>query len=127
MVPVGSDIEEEQLTYINEGQYCKHDYEEQLYSDVSEDEDFTDCQEDFKQNCNKLEQKYIEKLHVENVESNEVYAESPVLWNLTEFEEANFHVYNVTLNRPCSAYFKTDLFMPAAGVFEAPPKDGFEP
>ena len=117
MMPVGSDLEEEQLRYINEGQYCRHDYEEQLYSDVSEDEDFTHCQEDFEQNCNKLEREYFEKLHVENVESNEVNVDSPVLWNGTEFEEANFHVYNVTPNRPCSAYFKTDSFMPAAEVF----------
>jgi len=41
--------------------------------------------------------------------------------------EANFHMYNVTPDRPCSAYFKTDVFMPAAEVFEALRKDGFKP
>jgi len=46
----------------------------------SEHEDFTDCRENFEQTCNKLEREYFETLHVENVESNEVYVDSPVPW-----------------------------------------------
>ena len=113
-------FEEEQLRWLNE---------ERLYSDVSDEEDFTDCRKDFDQNCNKLERGYFEKLHIENVEPNETYVDSPVLAYrkpMTEFEEAHFHEYNVTPDRPCSAYFKTDSFMPAADVFEALRKDGFK-
>lgn len=96
--------------------------DERLYSDVLDEEDFADCREDFEQNCNKLEREYFEKLHVEDITPNERYMDAPVLAfckPLTDFEEAHFHEYNVTLDRPCSAFFKTDSFMPAAEIFDA--------
>ena len=114
------DFEEEQLKWLNE---------ERLYSDVSDGEDFTDCREEFEQNCNKLERDYFEKLDIENVEPNETYLDSPILAYckpMTEFEETHFHEYNVTPDRPCSAYFKTDSFMPADDVCDALRKDGFK-
>lgn len=44
---------------------------------------------------------------------------------LIDFEKENFHRYNVTPDRPCSAFFKTDSFMPASEIFEGLKKDGF--
>ena len=101
-----------------------------LYSDVSDDE-FSDCHYDFEQEVNQLERDYFDSLHVENVENNRTYADSPVLVKpllkpLSDFEREHFHEYNVTPDRPCLAFFKTDLFMPAAEIFEALAKDGFQ-
>ena len=104
--------------------------QEHLYSDLSDDGDFADCREDFEQNCNKLEREYFETLHVEDVEPNDTYAESPVLYyrkTLTDFEETHFRAYNVTPDRPCSAYFKMDSYMPAVEIFDALHNDGFLP
>ena len=100
----------------------------QLYSEVSDD-DFADCSDEFLEEVNKLERDYFEKLHVDNVEENETFAESPTIWHkkpLSELETQNFHVYNVTPDRPCSAYFKTDSYMPASEIFEALSKEGFK-
>ena len=80
------------------------------------------------QEVNQLEREYFESLYVENVDSNVNYADSPVLLNqtvLTDFEEKHFHCQNVTPDRPCSAFFKTDSFMPASEIFDALKKDGF--
>ena len=125
------DNEEEHLRFPNEALDPRlADAEEQLYSDVSEDEDFVDCPDDFEQNCNKLEQEYFDSLHVENIELNDRYVDTPVLVYrkpMTDFEEAHFHEYNITPDRPCSAYFKTYSFMPAAEIFDPLYKDGFKP
>jgi len=98
-----------------------------LYSDVSEEE-FSDCNDDFLEEVNKLEREYFESLHVENVAANANYRDTPVIRGekvLTVFEKENFHQYNVTLDRPSSAFFKTDSYMPASEIFEALKKDGF--
>lgn len=98
-----------------------------LYSDVSEEE-FSDCNEDFLEEVNNLEREYFESLHVKNVEANANYRDTPVIRGekiLSAFEKENFHQYNVTPDRPCSAFFKTDSYMPAAEIFEALKKDGF--
>lgn len=104
--------------------------EERLYFKVSDEKDFSDCHEDLEQNCNKLEREYFEVLHIKNVAPNERYVDTPVLVYsepIKDFEEAHFHEYNVTPNRPCSAFFKTDSFMPAAEIFDALCKDGLKP
>lgn len=104
--------------------------EERLYFKVSDEKDFSDCHEDLQQNCNKLEREYFEVLHIKNVAPNERYVDTPVLVYsepIKDFEEAHFHEYNVTPNRPCSAFFKTDSFMPAAQIFDALCKDGLKP
>lgn len=44
---------------------------------------------------------------------------------LTDFERDNFHVENVTLDRPCLAFFRTRQFVSAAEVFKALNNDGF--
>ena len=44
---------------------------------------------------------------------------------LTELERINFHRYNTTPDRPCTAYFQTDSFAPASEIFERFAKDGF--
>ena len=99
-----------------------------LYSDVSDDE-FSDCHYDFEQEVNQLERDYFDLLRMENVENNCTYADSPVLVKrkpLSDFERVHFHEYNATPDRPCSPFFKTDSFMPAAEIFEALAKDGFQ-
>lgn len=66
----------------------------------------------------------------ENVEPNERYVDTPVLVYckpMTDFEEAHFHEYNITPDRPCSAYFKTYSFMPVSEIFDAVRKGGFKP
>ena len=100
----------------------------ELYSDVSDDDHFADCNTEFMQDVNQLEREYFESLHVEDAAPNAMFVDSPVLLHrkvLTEFEEQNFFVHNVTPDRPCSAFFKTDSFMPASEVFDALKKDGF--
>lgn len=106
---------------------AKSNHTVELYSDVSDDE-FTDCNTEFMQEVNQLERKYFESLHVENVESNVNFVDSPVLVHqkvLIDFEEKHFHCHNVTPNRPCSAFFKTDSLMPVSEIFDALEKDGF--
>lgn len=98
-----------------------------LYSDVSDDE-FSDCNFDFTPEVNQLERDYFDALHVEDVANNYTYAESPVIGrkSLSAFEREHFHEYNVTPDRPCSAFFKTDSFMPATEIFDALGKEGFK-
>ena len=100
-----------------------------LYSDVSEDE-FADCEDDFLDDLNKLERDYFESLHVDDVELNATFSESRVYFGgkaMSKLEEEHFHQYNVTPDRPCSAFFKTDAFMPAADIFAALKEEGFLP
>ena len=44
---------------------------------------------------------------------------------LTEFECKHFHQDNVTPDRPCTAFFKSDTFLTAKDVFEALKGEGF--
>ena len=106
---------------------CESNHTVELYSDVS-DNDFTDSNTEFMQEVNQLEREYFESLHVEDASSNATFVDSPVLLHqkvLTEFEEQNFFVHNVTPDRPCSAFFTTDSFITASEVFDALKKDGF--
>ena len=45
---------------------------------------------------------------------------------LTNFERANFHRDNVTPERPCTAYFNSDIFENSNAVFEALTVQGFD-
>ena len=74
--------EEEQLNLANmdnEDFYAGSNHTAELYSDVSDDE-FTDCNSEFLQEVNQLEREYFESLHIENVESNVNFADSPVFF-----------------------------------------------
>ena len=44
---------------------------------------------------------------------------------LTNFERANFHPENVTPERPCTAYFNSDIFADSNAVFGALKTQGF--
>lgn len=98
-----------------------------LYSEISNDE-FSNCQEVFEQEANKLEREYFQSLDKNDATPNKTFGESPVILNcktMTTLEEAHFHSYNLMPNRPCSANFKCDNFMSAAEIFEALKKEGF--
>lgn len=47
--------------------------------------------------------------------------------HLTDFEKDNFHAENVTLERPCSAYFRASQFVSAAEDFKALSDDRLPP
>ena len=102
-----------------------------LYSEVSSDE-FDDCYDQFAQEVNQLEREYFDSLHRENLENNHNHVETHYKYGsvfidkvLSEVERKNFHRYNVTPDRPCSAYFKADSYISAADIFEILAKEGF--
>ena len=119
--------DDDQVTVDDTPSVCESNHTVELYSDVSDGE-FADCNKDFIQEANQLEHEYFKSLEVENAELKVIFADSPVLVHqkvLTDFEERNFHCHKVTNTRPCSAYFKTDSFMPASEIFYALKEDGF--
>ncbi|KAL9989378.1 hypothetical protein ACROYT_G003922 [Oculina patagonica] len=91
-----------------------------LYPDFSNDR-FSDCHEEFEQETNALEREYFESLEKTNPQK-ETFAESPTVIvhrkTLSTLEETHFHTYNVTPDRPCSAYLRCDTFMSVAEVFD---------
>ncbi len=118
--------------YVNNAHEVEEDdgsshYTANLYSDVS-DERFSDCHEEFEQEANALERDYFESLEKATM-LNESFAESPTVVGygktMSSLEETHFHTYNVTPDRPCSAYFKCDSFMSADEVFDSLKTEGF--
>lgn len=98
-----------------------------LYEDVSADESFEN--EEFWDEVSRLEWDYLDSLHVDKATVNATYNRSTVPSNLhdrflTDFERDNFHLENVTPNRPCSAFLRTSQFVSAAEVFK-PLNGGF--
>lgn len=103
----------------------------QLYEDISDD-DFSDANSEFIDEVARLEREYFDSLDVEDVFENppfrENYTAPPTCETLlTDFERQHLHLANVTLDRPCSAYFKTDTFMLDSEIFDTFLADGFRP
>ena len=106
-----------------------------LYEDVSDDDNFSDCNSEFVDEVARLEREYFDSLHVVDSPKNAVYADCnapldgsrPQGTLLSDFEKTHFHALNVTPDRPCSAFFKTDSFMPGSEVFDLLKKEGFLP
>ena len=98
-----------------------------LYSDVSDD-DFSEAEVKILNYNANLEHEYFESLDVKDATPNETCAEGPTLPSktLSSLEELHFYSYNMTPNRPCSAYFKFDTFMAASEVFDALKKECFQ-
>ena len=100
----------------------------QLYDDVSDDE-FSDANSEFVDEVARLEREYFDALHVVDVLENFAYNQHPAAINraqpISDFEKEHFHLENVTPERPCSAFFKTDSFMPANEIFDALEADAF--
>ena len=102
----------------------------QLYDDVSDD-DFSDANSIFVDEVARLEREYFDSLHVVNTPENVAYGSAgngvprTRVSALSAFEKSHFHAENVTPERPCLAFFKTDSFMPASEIFEALATDGF--
>ena len=103
----------------------------QLYDELSDDDFFSDCSSQLNDEVSRLEREYFDALHVDNVDNNATFSTSDGMVSqerfLTSLEKENFHARNVTPDRPCSAFFKTDSFMPASEIFEMLGKDGFRP
>ena len=97
-----------------------------LYSDL--DDELSEADAEILNQDNNLEREYFESLDVKDATPNETFAECPALRGktLSPIEETHFHSYNVTPNRPCSAFFKCDTFMAAGEVFDALKKEGFQ-
>lgn len=104
----------------------------ELYEDVSDNESFGEYRQDFLQEVNRLEREYFDSLHVGEAQTNSSIhaAAQPRVSpdkHLSDFERAHFHEYNVTPDRPCSAYFRTEAHTTASDIFGALKKDGFLP
>ena len=100
----------------------------ELYEDVSVDEGFENAE--FLDEVSRLERDYFDSLHVDKAPVNSAFNRSTAPSNLhdrflTDFERDNFHLENVTPDRPCSAFFRTSQFVSAAEVFKALNNDGF--
>ena len=100
----------------------------QLYDDVSDDE-FSDANSEFVDEVARLEREYFDALHMVDVLENFAYNQHPAAISraqpISDFEKEDFHLENVTPERPCSAFFKTDTFMPAKEIFDALEANGF--
>ena len=75
-----------------------------LYEDVSDDENFSDCNSEFIDEVARLEREYFDSLDVENSPENAVYSDTnaPLDGNrpkgtlLSDFEKEHFQALNVT-------------------------------
>ena len=71
---------------------------------------------------------YFDSLHTADVLVNDMFSTrsgSVDGKTLTDFEKQHFHHYNVTRDRPCTAFFKTESYVTAKEVFEALKSEGF--
>lgn len=101
-------------------------YTASLYEDVSEG-DFVE-NEEIHQEVNRLEREYFDSCHRPDAGVNDTFATSDVgVYGkiLSEFECRHFHQDNVTPDRPCTAFFKSDNFLTSKDVFEALKTEGF--
>ena len=77
----------------------------------------------------RLESEYFDMLHVNDVPENAAYVDfgggATGVRDVSSFELEHFHSTNVTPDRPCSTFFKTDSFMPASEIFTVLESDGF--
>ena len=97
-----------------------------LYEDVS-DGGFSD-DEMLSQDVNYLERVYFDSLHTADALVNDTFSTGTSTVDgktLTDFEKQHFHRYNVTPDRPCTAFFKTESYVTAKEVFEALKSEGF--
>ena len=89
-----------------------------LYEDVSEG-DFSDDKM-LGQDVNYMERVYFDSLHTADAPVNDTFSTGSGTVDrktLTAFESQHFHHYNVTPDRPCTAYFKTESYVTAKEVF----------
>ena len=97
-----------------------------LYEDVSEG-GFSD-DELLSQDVNYVERVYFDSLHTADAPVNDTFSTGSGTDDgktLTAFESQHFHQSNVTPDRPCTAYFKTESYVTAKEVFEALKGEGF--
>ena len=109
-----------------EEEEVRSNYTASLYEGVSEG-DFSD-NDDTHQDVNRLEREYFDTCHRADAGVNDTFAMSGVFIDgktLSEFEYKHFHEHNVTPDRPCTAFFKSESFIPAKEIFEALKTEGF--
>ena len=97
-----------------------------LYEDLSKGE-FAE-NEEICQEVNRLECEYLDLCHRPDDGVNNTFATCDVGAYgkiLTDFECKHFHQYNVTPERPCTAFFKNDTFLSAKDVFKALKSEAF--
>lgn len=93
------------------------------------DDDFSDANSAFIDKVVRLERKYFDALHVNDVPENAVYAISDgntaSVRDVSCFECDYFHPTNVMPDRPFSGFFETDYFMAATEISAALESDSF--
>lgn len=97
-----------------------------LYEDVSDGGFSDDARYD--QEVNVLEREYFDSIHTAEFGVNDTYSTSKFRVDgktLSDFESKHFHQYNVTPNRPLTAFFKTESYVNAKEIFEALKSEGF--
>ena len=82
----------------------------------------------FDQEVNYLERLLFDSVHTVDAEVNEAYSEANGTTDrkkLSDFESKHFHCNNVTPDRPCTAFFKTESYVTPKEGFEALKSEGF--
>ena len=88
----------------------------------------SDDDEMFDQEVNYLERLFLDSLHTADAEVNEAFSAAKGTTDgkqLSDFESKHFHCNNVTPERPCAAFFKTESYVTPKEVFEALKNEGF--
>ena len=97
---------------------------------ISDDSEGNPSDDDafFDQEVNYLERMFFDSLHELDVGVNQAFPEATERTGgkrLSDFENKHFHSNNVTPDRPCTAFFKTESYVTPKEVFEALKNEGF--